>query len=158
MPVKQNGLARISRIDTNGEFELFPDRHIGGVSLPLRSHRWRNPAPCFFAAPAIALLQPREPGLNQNGLVLLQIFFDGCYAAAGIGDPEGVRFAQFVMHQQFANHSNPEMGLRHVPDLTRFQGLRATAPARFAFTHVLILHWNRPLNQLIRKIIGDWEV
>jgi hypothetical protein len=67
--------------------------------------------------------------------VILQIFFDGGYAAAGIGDPDGVRFAQFVMHQQFANHCNPEMSFRHMPDLTSFQGLLATAAAQLAFAH-----------------------
>jgi hypothetical protein len=125
--------------------------------LPLWSHPRHKPAFCR-TAPAIALFQSRRLGLNQNGLVILQIFFDGGYAAAGIGDPEGVRFAQFVMHQQFANHSNPEMGFRHVPDLTRFQGLWATAAARFALSHVVSLHRNSPLNQLNRKLIGEQEV
>jgi len=41
------------------------------------------------------------------------------------------------MHQQFANHSNPEMGFRHAPDLTSFQGLRAKVAARLAFSHDL---------------------
>jgi hypothetical protein len=69
--------------------------------------------------------------------VVLQIFLNGFDATAGIGDPEGVRFAQFVMDQQFANHSNLEMGFRHVPDLTSFQGSRAKAAARLAFFHDL---------------------
>jgi hypothetical protein len=79
----------------------------------------------------------KRPNLNQNSFVIFQVFFDGGYAAARIRNAEGVRFAQFVMYQQFANHSNPEMGLRHVPDLTRFQRLWAKAAAQLAISHGL---------------------
>jgi len=65
--------------------------------------------------------------LNQDGLVRFQIFLNGFYAIARIGDPDGVRLAQFVMHQQFADHSHLEVCMRHAPKLTRFQNWSANA-------------------------------
>jgi hypothetical protein len=73
--------------------------------------------------------------LNQNGLVRFQIFLDGFYAVAGIGDPDGVGLAQFVMHQQFANHSHLKIGFWHPPELTGFQRLLANAVGRLNFYH-----------------------
>jgi hypothetical protein len=50
-------------------------------------------------------------------------------------DADGVGFAQFVMHQQFANHDHLKIRLRHAPELTGFQGLLGDAVRRPAFIH-----------------------
>jgi hypothetical protein len=73
--------------------------------------------------------------LSQDGLLGFQIFFNGFYAIAGIGDADGVVPAQFVMHQQFANHSHFKFCFRHAPELTGFQVLLANAAGRLDFCH-----------------------
>jgi hypothetical protein len=80
----------------------------------------------------------REFRLNQNRLVRLQIFLNGFYAIAGIGDPDGARLAQFVMHQQFANHAYLESCFRHAPDLTGFQWLQMNATNQPDFAHARV--------------------
>ncbi|HXR03620.1 MAG TPA: hypothetical protein VN836_02810 [Verrucomicrobiae bacterium] len=85
------------------------------------------------------LLEPgrRELFLHQNRVVHLQIFLDGFYAIAGIGNPNGVWLAQVVMHQQFADHSHAETGFWHAPHLTGFQRLQTNATNRPDLPHVL---------------------
>jgi len=56
--------------------------------------------------------------LDQNSLLRFQISLNGSYAIAGIGDAAGVRLAQFIMHQQFANHPHSKFRIRHAPELT----------------------------------------
>ncbi|MGH7979735.1 MAG: hypothetical protein ACREE6_10200, partial [Limisphaerales bacterium] len=73
--------------------------------------------------------------LNEDGFVRFQKFLDGFYSIAGIGDAKGVWFTQFVMHQQFANHSHLKICFRHPPDLTGFQRLLAGAASRLDFCH-----------------------
>jgi hypothetical protein len=73
--------------------------------------------------------------LNQDGLVRFQIFLDGLYAVARIGDADGVGLAQFVMHQQFADHSHLKISFRHPPELAGFQRLLADATGRLGFCH-----------------------
>jgi hypothetical protein len=76
--------------------------------------------PANFLAP---LIKQIPPDLNQYGFVRFQIFFDGFYAIARISHTDGIGLAQFVMHQQLANHSHLKIRLGHTPDLTGFQGL-----------------------------------
>jgi hypothetical protein len=73
--------------------------------------------------------------LSQDGLLRFEIFLDGFYAIAGIGDADGVESAQFVMHQQFANHEHLEIRFRHAPELTGFQGLLSNAGRSLDFLH-----------------------
>jgi hypothetical protein len=72
---------------------------------------------------------------SQDGLPGFQIFLNGFYAIAGIGDADGVGLAQFVMHQQFANHSHFKFCFRHAPELAGFQGLLVNAAGRFDIFH-----------------------
>lgn len=62
-----------------------------------------------------------------------QIFFDVGNAVDGIGDADGVRLAQFVMHQQFAHQGHSENPLSHAPDLS-FGQLQWRAEGKY-FVH-----------------------
>jgi hypothetical protein len=73
--------------------------------------------------------------LNQNRFIRFQIFLDGFYSVAGIGDADGVGLAKFVMHEQFADHSDLKIRLGHAPDLTGFQRFLGNAAGRFNFYH-----------------------
>jgi len=59
--------------------------------------------------------------LNQNSFVRFQIFLDGLDTVAGIGDTDGVGLAEFVMHEEFADHSHLKICFRHAPNLTGFE-------------------------------------
>ena len=92
--------------------------------------------PLHKLAPAFGLGRYGDGGLSQDGLLCFQIFLNGFYEIAGIGDADGVGLAQFVMHQQFANHSHLKIRFRHAPELTGCQGLLAVNAARsFGFFH-----------------------
>jgi hypothetical protein len=71
--------------------------------------------------------------LSQDGLVRFQIFLNGFYPIAGSGDPFGVRLAQLVMYQQFADRLHTEMRIRHTPDLTGCQWLPTNAANHLCF-------------------------
>jgi hypothetical protein len=76
-------------------------------------------------------------GRRQDGLLGSQIFLNGFYAIAGIGDAHSVDSAQFVMHQQFAHRDHLKIRLRHAPELARFQRLLGSAASRLVFCHGL---------------------
>ena len=74
--------------------------------------------------------------LGQDGLLGFQKFLNGFYVVAGIGNADGVGLAQFVMHQQFADHAHLQMSFRHAPDLTGGQGwLAASEAGRLSLFH-----------------------
>jgi len=62
---------------------------------------------------------------TRTALFFFKIFLNGRYTTAGVGASDGVGFGEFVMHQQFANHSHAEIQFCHSPDLTGFQWLQA---------------------------------
>jgi hypothetical protein len=72
---------------------------------------------------------------SQDGFVRLQIFFDGLDRVAGIGDADGVWLAEFVMHEQFADHSHLKIRIGHAPELAVFQWLLANAWSGLNFYH-----------------------
>jgi hypothetical protein len=85
---------------------------------------------------SIALAQlKKSSALSQDGLLRLQIFLNDFYTIAGMGDADGVRLAQFVMHQQFANHHHLQIRFHHAPELTGFQEWWANAVRSYAFIH-----------------------
>jgi hypothetical protein len=73
--------------------------------------------------------------LNEDGLLRFQISLNGSYAIAGIGDAAGVGLAQFVMDQQFANHSDLKIAFRHAPELTGCQRGLNNAARSLDFLH-----------------------
>jgi len=73
--------------------------------------------------------------LREDGLLRFQIFLNGFYASDGIGAADGVRLDQFVMHQQFANHSHSKIRSRHAPELTGCQRLLNNAARSLDFLH-----------------------
>jgi hypothetical protein len=73
--------------------------------------------------------------LNQDGVVLFQIFLNGFYAFARIGNAGCVGLAQFVMYEQFADHCHLKVCVRHTPELTGFQRLLGNAARQLDFDH-----------------------
>jgi hypothetical protein len=92
----------------------------------------RKNSPSRFRNPAREIISICS---NQDGLVRLEIFLDGLDAVAGIGHADGVGLAEFVMHEEFADHPDLKIGLGHAPELAGFQGLLAGAAGRFNFYH-----------------------
>jgi hypothetical protein len=80
-------------------------------------------------------IEENHPSLSQNSLLRFQILLNGFYAVAGVGDADGVGLAQFVMHQQFANHSHSKIRIGHVPELTGCQKGLNNAARSLDFLH-----------------------
>jgi hypothetical protein len=72
---------------------------------------------------------------HEDSLVLLQIFLHGRFGTAGVGDANSIGLGQFVVDQQFADHSHLEIHFGHAPDLTFGEGLEAGAACGLDFTH-----------------------
>jgi hypothetical protein len=104
--------------------------------VPPELHKFAAEAESIFFRQALRnWLTIKKQVLRQDGLLGFQIFFNGFYAIAGIGDADGVGPAQFVMHQQLANHDHLKIRFRHAPELSGFQGLLANAGRRLDFLH-----------------------
>jgi hypothetical protein len=73
--------------------------------------------------------------LNQDGLVVLEIFFDGLDAVAGIGYADCVGLAEFVVNEKFADHSHLKVRLGHAPQLAGFQRFLVDAAGWFYIPH-----------------------
>ena len=83
----------------------------------------RRPSePLRNLARAFGLAKYGNGGLNQDGLLRFQIFLNGFYAIAGIGDADGVGLAQFaIIHWDIAS-----AGRRFMPICLVRHGLRRT--------------------------------
>src|SRR5665213_1769935 len=78
----------------------------------------------------------RRSCLDEDGLVLLEEFFDGGDAADGVGNPDGVGLGELVVDEQFADRFHLEIEFGHAPDLAVCQWLPADARGRLVFNHV----------------------
>jgi hypothetical protein len=76
-----------------------------------------------------------KQGLCQDGPLRFQKFLNVFYGITGIGDADGVGLAEFVMDQQFANHSHLQIPFRHAPELTSSQRGLNNAERSFVFLH-----------------------
>jgi hypothetical protein len=76
-------------------------------------------------------------GSSQDGFIGFKIFLDGVDGAAGIGDADSIGLAEFVMHEEFADHADMEIGTGHMPNLTGDKSVRTNARGARNFYHAV---------------------
>jgi hypothetical protein len=76
-------------------------------------------------------------GSSQDGFVRFEIFLDGVDGAAGIGHADGIRLAEFVMHEEFADHADLKVRAGHAPDLTGDETVRTNTRGAGNFYHAV---------------------
>ena len=65
--------------------------------------------------------QPTPLTLDQNGLVVLEVFLHALLVGERHRGPLGPTFDKLVMHQVFAHELDVETRILHPPDLSGFQ-------------------------------------